>query len=493
MALLLLLPALVRCGGGSDGGTNTPGGGTSSTTGGDTNNSAGAGDTPNQSDGGMAAGGGETGGGACPDGFADCDDNPKTGDNGCEADLSKPENCGACDNACELANASASCKTGKCGVLNCDVGFGDCDSLGSNGCETKLDDVANCGECGKKCTGSQTCQGGMCSSVKCDAGTANCDNNAANGCEPLNTLEDCGFCGTPCALTNSTATCDSGACKVMDCDSGFGNCDKKEATGCEAPLNTEGNCGACGNPCQMDNAEVSCDTGECKFVACLDGYADCNNDLAKDGCERAINTLNDCGACDAACGYPHANTLCEKNAQSAKFECKFTSCTSGWENVTPDLTDGCECQDAPTPAPKTCITATSLGTLSFGNTLTIDGSIPVSTDSDWITVNLNQTRPVGDILVQFSPTSSSDFKFDVQTACNVQPVACQAEGGTATGKKVWEFKDVCSVGVPGSPCKQAQMVFTDPAGVLPTSLYIRVYRDGEALSCNQYKLQVTRN
>jgi hypothetical protein len=111
----------------------------------------------------------------------------------------------------------------------------------------------------------------------------------------------------------------------------------------------------------------------------------------------------------------------------------------------------------------------------------------VSTDSDWITVNLNQTRPVGDITVKFSPTSSSDFKFDVQTACNVQPTTCKAEGGAATGKTVWQFQDVCT-----GNCKQAQMNYTDPTGVLPTSLYIRVYRDGNALSCNLYTLQITR-
>src|SRR4051812_33602489 len=98
-ALLLLLPAIVRCGGGSE--TDAPGGGGSATAGGEPSE-AGAGDKPNQTDGGTAAGGGDSG--SCTDGFADCDGNPKTGDNGCEADLSKPETCGACDNACDVEN-----------------------------------------------------------------------------------------------------------------------------------------------------------------------------------------------------------------------------------------------------------------------------------------------------------------------------------------------------------------------------------------------------
>jgi hypothetical protein len=484
-ALLLLVPAIVRCGGGSDTTNDSPGGGATANAGGQPGNDAGAGDTPNQTDGGTAAGG-ETGGGSCAKGFADCDDNPKTGDKGCEADLSKPETCGACDNACAFDKASASCKAGKCAVLNCDTGYGDCDSLSSNGCETKLDDTANCGECGKKCTGSQTCQGGLCSTVKCDAGSANCDNNAANGCEPLNTLDDCGTCSTPCALTNSTATCDSGTCDIMECDEGYGNCDKKVATGCEAPLNTEGNCGACGKPCAIDNAEVSCDTGECKFIACLDGYADCNQNLELDGCEVAIDTLANCGACGATCSYTNAKTLCEKNVQSGKFECNFTSCDAGWENVTPTLADGCECQDSPSPAPKTCATAKNMGSLNPGSgTFEVVGSIPVPTDSDWFAINLGPSRPVGDIQIKFGPTSSSDFKFDVATACNVLPVTCKNEGTTATGVKTWQFNDVCT-----GTCQPAQSTFN--TNQLPSALYIRVYRDGAALSCNSYTLQFSR-
>jgi hypothetical protein len=494
--LLLMVPAVVQCGG--SGSTDSPSGGGSTTVGGESNSDAGAGDKPNQNDGGMATGGGGPGG-ECADGFADCDENPKTGENGCEADLSKPENCGECGNACAIDNASASCKAGKCTVLNCDTGFGDCDSLASNGCETKLDELANCGECGKKCTGSQMCQGGVCSSIKCDEGEANCDNDATNGCEPLNTLEDCEFCGTPCALNNATETCDAGSCEIMACDDGFGNCDKKVATGCEAPLNTEGNCGECGKPCAIDNAEVSCDTGTCEFLGCLDGFADCNTNLA-DGCEVAINTLDDCGACDATCQYTNAKTLCEKNAESGKFQCNFTNCDSGWEDVNQSLLDGCECQDAPSPAVKTCLTAKSLGTLGNGSSFSVDGTIPLPTESDWFTVNLNPAdRPVvntSGITIKFAANTSSEFRFDLATACNVTAMDCTGtEKGKATGLTSWEFKDVCA----SQPtCILSQMKFVPGAGngavvALPSSLYIRVYRNGGALSCNQYTLQVLRN
>jgi hypothetical protein len=494
-AALALLPALVRCGGSS--GTDDTNGkaGSSATDGGSPDNGAGGGqDKPGQAG---ATSGGDTGSGTnCPDGFADCDNNPKTGKNGCEADLESTESCGDCNTVCAFDNATSVCTAGKCVINTCDTGFGDCDDLASTGCETAVDTETNCGECGKKCNGSQNCSGGVCSGIKCPPDTGNCDNNAANGCEPLNTLDDCGMCGKPCALDNATANCDTGTCAVMTCDAGWGNCDKKHATGCEAPLNTPGNCGACGTPCQFDNADSSCETGKCEFIKCLDGYEDCNKDPS-DGCERAINTLTDCGACDAACGYTNAKTLCEKNVVSDKFECNFTACDAGWENVTPELTDGCECQDLPTPATiKTCGTAKSLGTLGAGGQFEVNGTIPVPTDSDWFTVNMPASaRPwATGIDIKFVvPGTAAAFKFDVQQGCNLGTVTCGDEKTPAAGVKEWEYKDTC-VGV--SLCRASTGPLSDSPATYndkpPTVLYIRVYRDGAALSCDSYTLRFTR-
>jgi len=55
---------------------------------------------------------------------------------GCETDLSTPSNCGSCGNVCAFVNASAACTASLCTLSNCDVGFSDCDSDPSNGCET---------------------------------------------------------------------------------------------------------------------------------------------------------------------------------------------------------------------------------------------------------------------------------------------------------------------------------------------------------------------
>lgn len=88
----------------------------------------------------------------CAEGRGDCDDEP---DNGCETDLSKPENCGAC---------GAFCANGKCESFTCacDPGRADCDGDPTTVCETNFDtDGSHCGSCARSCEGG-TCEGGLC-------------------------------------------------------------------------------------------------------------------------------------------------------------------------------------------------------------------------------------------------------------------------------------------------------------------------------------------
>ncbi|MFO0652053.1 MAG: hypothetical protein U0326_37885 [Polyangiales bacterium] len=47
-------------------------------------------------------------------------------------------NCGACARVCNLANANESCAAGACGIASCLAGFGNCDAMVANGCETNL-------------------------------------------------------------------------------------------------------------------------------------------------------------------------------------------------------------------------------------------------------------------------------------------------------------------------------------------------------------------
>ena len=64
--------------------------------------------------------------------------------------------------ACTLANATAACTAGSCGISSCSVAYGDCDGNGANGCETSLTSPSNCGSCGNACGAGQICPAGVC-------------------------------------------------------------------------------------------------------------------------------------------------------------------------------------------------------------------------------------------------------------------------------------------------------------------------------------------
>ncbi|MBK8255919.1 MAG: hypothetical protein IPK82_25040 [Polyangiaceae bacterium] len=277
----------------------------------------------------------------CLTGFADCDG---LAANGCEVDLlNDHKNCGSCNSACSLANATAGCAAGACTVAMCTPGFANCDNIAVNGCEINLKtDVLNCGVCGTVCNlanSDEVCSGGVCTVGNCTAPFANCDNNDANGCE-VNTdssVGNCGACGNTCVVANGTPACATGQCLVASCNSGFANCDNNAANGCEVNLNTSvGNCGACGNVCDLPNANEGCSAGSCTVASCLTGFANCDNSAAN-GCEVNLNTsVGNCGACGNTCNIANANEACVSGA------CTIASCNAPFANCDNLLNNGCE-------------------------------------------------------------------------------------------------------------------------------------------------------
>jgi hypothetical protein len=263
--------------------------------------------------------------GPCEAGMADCDRDP---DNGCETSLRTTMDCVVCGKACYFSNATASCESGECEFVSCRPGWGDCNDDRSDGCETALNTMANCGACGRECdpeAGEQSCVGGKCTGEVCEAGYGDCDGDPSNGCETaLNTLEQCGACDTPCESSDGQlVTCESGSCELIGCAEGFYDCDEDPLTGCESRLKDDINCGACGQVCSMDNATATCASGSCELVACDLGYQDCNQDQT-DGCEAKIGTNEHCAGCGDTC--------------AEGFVCESGSCVSG---CTPEACGGC--------------------------------------------------------------------------------------------------------------------------------------------------------
>lgn len=275
--------------------------------------------------------------GACNMGFGDCD---TMAGNGCETSTTTLTDCGLCGRACSPAGAVGDCSTGSCEIGSCNSNRGDCDSNAANGCETTLTTNTDCGGCGMVCAppgGLGECSTGMCRLTTCTMpGTADCDGSSANGCETnTRTLTDCGGCSIPCSRSNGTATCASGVCDLASCSAGWGNCDMNQTNGCEQRLNTLTHCGGCGVGCTIANGTGDCSSGSCAVASCNPGWGDCDGNPAN-GCEQQLNTTTHCGGCGVGCSLANAGETCSTGA------CAITTCDGGFGNCDGTTGNGCE-------------------------------------------------------------------------------------------------------------------------------------------------------
>ena len=243
-------------------------------------------------------------------------------DDACQ-DPRSDEACGVCGNAC---GENSACVDQRC---TCSEPFVDCQGIG-NQCVTDLEsDVSHCGRCGNACArphATTACETSECRITACEDVWDDCDGMEENGCEQrLRTLVHCGACDNPCALDNATPTCRGGTCTVEECNGRWGNCDGRPANGCETNLNnTEEHCGAC---------DVACGSGEtCVRGVCVcgpregtfGGGAACPSQLSC--CDNRCVNLNlqeaNCGACGVTCG---AGETCRAGACCCGGRCGTTA------------------------------------------------------------------------------------------------------------------------------------------------------------------------
>jgi stigma-specific protein Stig1 len=214
-------------------------------------------------------------------------------------------------------------------------------------CVNTDSDVHNCGACGNLCESGQVCSHGTCK-TKCATGLTNC----GGSCVDVQTdADNCGGCGNVCAGNATGVNCSAGTCSYT-CASGFADCDQTapNLNGCETQLNTIQNCGACGAACDtLTSNGTSCNGTTCLYTSCQPGYADCNSTAPNlGGCDTAINTAQNCGACGAACDTAHSN-----GATCTQTGCHYTSCKPGYAdcNSTAPNLSGCE---TPTTTTQNC-------------------------------------------------------------------------------------------------------------------------------------------
>lgn len=181
----------------------------------------------------------------------------------------------------------------------------------------------------------------------CAVGTQSCDEDLSNGCETdiYNNTSHCGACGEVCDLLNAQPRCSQGACQIERCDEDYlKSCDGRDDTGCEVDTRTRlDHCGDCGQLCARNNATMACQGGQCNFQGCNGTWADCDSDIdaqGSNGCESNLaNDAAHCGVCGRSCGLPNAQMECNVG------QCRFVRCATGYYNLDNDLnTNGCEYQ-----------------------------------------------------------------------------------------------------------------------------------------------------
>jgi hypothetical protein len=288
---------------------------------------------------------------ACDPGFGDCEGAALPG---CGTDLSIDfDHCGACDNACPTSapNAGFACEVGAC-AIQCDAGFSDCNGAPGDGCEADLTTVEHCGACGAMCVDAPNaapiCKLPDTCAFECDPDFRNCDGVFATGCEAHEyATTTCGESCEDCTATvpaNATATCNGESCGYM-CIPGSGDCDGMTGNGCEADLSGDPrNCGVCGNVCVGECTDGSCTAGcaavgeDCSTLRCCDGASCPADNRCPAACAAPTDPCGDgvlccdgqaCagGRCPASCGS--TGQACEMGRDCCSSVCKGGFCDAG--------------------------------------------------------------------------------------------------------------------------------------------------------------------
>ena len=209
---------------------------------------------------------------------------------------------------CEIPNGEPGCAGSECTIASCNAGYGDCNDMVPDGCETATDaNVAHCGDCDRACSAagvaSTACTGGLCTS-SCNLGAANCSQPATgpdDGCETnaTSTTAHCGGCDNDCSnqgysggfvcqnmacRCTTNAQCKGGGNGTVTCDTAAGVCI------CEGSTCRPGESCIKSGPDQV----CRCNGG----AGCGANQVCCDNPA---GCKDLMTDSTSCGACGHQC------------------------------------------------------------------------------------------------------------------------------------------------------------------------------------------------
>jgi hypothetical protein len=307
---------------------------------------------------------------SCASGWAHCSSNPQ---DGCETDISKPDNCGSCGNTCPagapLCVEKTDAATGKHGyecVLNCPP---ESPTQCGNTCVDTANSPANCGQCGTSCRApnfaTATCSNSICG--------FNCINTylKCNGACIPNDEHNCGTCGTDCTgishLACTQYLCAGNAC-TLQIANGYCFIDN-------TCYNNSAN--RPGNDCQYcDSAGKAQAWRDKNSGSCDDGNLCTTNDTCSSGvCSGATRNCDDGNACttdtcNTGTGCVHTNNTAscsDGNACTTNDTCSGGVCAGG---SAPNCDDSNVCTDDSCKSASGCVHTNNKSSCSDGNACT---------------------------------------------------------------------------------------------------------------------------
>jgi hypothetical protein len=180
---------------------------------------------------------------------------------------------------------------------DCIGGGGICDGAGN--CVQCLDN-SMCPPSGVPNTVT-ICDSGHCS-YQCIDGYTECIPNGGGCVDTSSDLAHCGACNQPCSVNNGIGVCNNGVCGIEACNAGFDDCNAIAADGCEVDVqNDPENCGVCNNVCPpIPHGAAICANGACGIGACDAGWDHCDME-GPVGCETPLGTNENCSSCGDVC------------------------------------------------------------------------------------------------------------------------------------------------------------------------------------------------
>jgi len=201
------------------------------------------------------------------------------------------DNCGLCNNPCNLQHATAACEAGACKIAKCEDGWYSVDGLDSTGCEYPChvkDKLGN--ECDPATApASDGCGVEVCDDVdqncngQINEATADANAQCSDFCPTKDCLGTCTFGITQCI--GSVLVCVPGVTPTLDiCDGLDNNCDGTPDEDFDFD-NDPQHCGDCNTSCvgTFPHALAKCEQKQCKIDVCDSDYGDLDANLA--GCE----------------------------------------------------------------------------------------------------------------------------------------------------------------------------------------------------------------